>query len=238
MSLSIIIPAYNEERYLSATLTALRGALGPLSDSELIVVDNESTDATRDIAESYGARIVEEREHNIGKVRNKGGFGAAGDLLVFLDADTLVECGLFEKIVDAMSDPRCIGGSVAVEYENFERRKWARLYLSMFQFWGRFLKMRQGAIQFCRRETFSELGGYDPTIYVGEDIEFHWRLDKLAKDRNGFTVFIEDPPVRTSSRRFDKMQLWRALIFTHPLTIFLLWRVRSVWKDWYENAIR
>ena len=238
MSLSIIIPAYNEEKYLPSTLTALRGALEPLPDTEIIVVDNESADATRGIAESFGTRIIGEREHNIGQVRNTGGFAASGELLVFLDADTLVYPGTFEKIHEAMSDPKCIGGSVAVEYEDFARRKWARIYLSMFQFWGRFLKMRQGAMQFCRRDTFSELGGYDATIYVGEDIEFHWRLDRLAKKRNGFTEFIEDPPVHTSSRRFDKMRLWRALVFTHPIPIFLLWRVRSVWRDWYEDAIR
>ena len=61
--------------------------------------------------------------------------------------------------------------------------------------------MRGGALQFSRRDIFAELDGYDSTIYVGEDIEFHWRLDKLAKKRGGFTAFIEDPPVRTSSNR-------------------------------------
>ena len=238
MNLSIVIPAYNEEKYLPATIDALTGALGSIRSAEIIVVDNESTDKTREIAESYEAKIVIEHEHNIGKVRNTGGDSATGDLLVFLDADTLVKPGLFEKIIDAMADPRCIGGSVAVEYEEFSKRKWARFYLSMFQFWGRFLKMRQGALQFCRSEVFRELKGYDEGIYVGEDIEFHWRLDKLASQRDGFTVFIEDRPVRTSSRRLDKMSLWRALIFTHPITIFLGWRIRSFWKDWYEDAIR
>lgn len=237
-SLSVIIPAYNEEKYLHATMAALKTALAGINDAEIIVVDNESSDATREIALAYGASIVDESEHNIGKVRNTGADRASGDVLVFLDADTIVKPGLIEKIIEAISDPRCVGGSVAVEYEQFSKRKWARFYLSMFQFWGRFLKMRQGAIQFCRSAVFRELGGYDTTIYVGEDIEFHWRLDKLAKEGGGFTAFIEDPPVRTSSRRFDKMPLWRALVFTHPLTIFLGWRVRSIWKDWYENPIR
>ena len=238
MKISIVIPAYNEEKYLPATMDALKVSLAAIESFEIIVVDNESTDKTRAIAESYEAKIVTEHEHNIGKVRNTGADSATGDVLVFLDADTLVKPGLFEKIIDAMRDPRCFGGSVAVEYEEFSKRKWARFYLSMFQFWGRFLKMRQGAIQFCRSEVFRELNGYDAGIYVGEDIEFHWRLDKLASQRDGFTVFIEKPRVRTSSRRFDKMSLWRALIFTHPITIFLGWRIRSFWKDWYEDAIR
>jgi len=72
MKLSVVIPAYNEEKYLPATLAALKDALESIEDSEIIVIDNESTDATREIAESYGARIVDEHEHNIGKVRNTG----------------------------------------------------------------------------------------------------------------------------------------------------------------------
>lgn len=85
---------------------------------------------------------------------------------------------------------------------------------------------------------FADLGGYDATIYIGEDVEFHWRLDKLAKTRGGATAFIEQPRVLTSSRRWDKMGLLRMLFYTHPITIFLGWRVRSLWKYWYENAVR
>jgi glycosyltransferase involved in cell wall biosynthesis len=238
MNLSVVIPAYNEERYLPRTLASVKTALAEIADAELIVVDNESTDRTREIAESFGARLVAETEHNIGKVRNTGGFAATGEVIVFLDADTRVRPGLFEKIIDAMADERCVGGSVAVEYERTYRRKWIRYYLACWQFWGRFLSMRQGAAQFCRKDIFSELGGYDTAIFLGEDIEFHWRLAKLAKKRGGHTAFIEEPRVLTSSRRYDQMGIIRTLIFTHPITIFLAWRRPSVWKDWYQNAIR
>lgn len=237
MDLSIVIPAYNEEQYLAATLGALQIAL-PDKHAEVIVVDDESTDRTAEIATELGARVVETRAHNIGKVRNTGAAASEAEILVFLDADTLVKPGVFEKIIHELSDPLCVGGSVAVEYEAFTKRKWARVYLDMFRFWGLVLKMRQGAIQFCRKDIFDQLGGYDETIYVGEDIEFHWRLDKIAKRQRGHTVFIEEPKVVTSSRRFDKMTLWRALVFTHPVTILLGWRIRGLWRDWYQNAIR
>ncbi len=65
MKLSIVIPAYNEESYLPRTLEALKNALANISDAEIIVVDNESTDATREIAADHGAKIVDELEHNI-----------------------------------------------------------------------------------------------------------------------------------------------------------------------------
>ena len=237
MRLSIIIPAYNEERYLPDTLDAINAAVEGI-DVEVIVVDNESIDATRDAAVERGAEVVSELEHNIAKVRNTGASAASGDVLVFIDADTTVRPGTFEKVVDAMSDENCLGGSAAVEYEPIESRVVIAWFMLLWPFLGKLTKMRGGALQFCRAEIFRELNGYDTTIYVGEDIDFHWRLDRLATDRNGNTAFIEDPKVLTSSRRWNRMGLIRMMFFTHPVTVLLAWRVRSFWKDWYEDAIR
>jgi glycosyltransferase involved in cell wall biosynthesis len=236
MKISIVVPAYNEEKYLPATLAAVQEALSSIEDAEVIVVDNESTDATPEIAKKFEADVITEPEHNIGQVRNTGAQNSSGDVIVFLDADTRVAPGVFKKIIAAMTDTRCVGGSVAVEYET-PRRMWVRAFMKLWVVLGRFTKMRQGALQFCRSDVFRELGGYDATIYVGEDIDFHWRLDKLAKRRGGHTAFVEEPKVVTSSRRWDKMGL-RMLVLGHPVTIFMLWRVRSVWKDWYGDAVR
>lgn len=236
MRLSIIIPAYNEQDYLPATLDAINAALP--DDAEIIVVDNESTDATRQLAEQNGARVVAESEHNIAKVRNTGAGAANGDVLVFIDADTIVRAGIFEKIIDAMTDKQCVGGSAAAEYEPINSRLIIAWFMLLWPFLGKLTKMRGGALQFCRADIFRELGGYDTTIYVGEDIDFHWRLDKLAKKRGGHTAFVEEPKVLTSSRRWNRMGLIRMLFFTHPITVILAWRIRSFWKDWYEDAIR
>jgi glycosyltransferase involved in cell wall biosynthesis len=73
--ISIVVPAYNEERYLGDTLTGIRGAashlqsLRPSDSLEIIVVDNDSSDRTSELAVQQGCRIVEEKEHNIGKFR-------------------------------------------------------------------------------------------------------------------------------------------------------------------------
>ena len=235
MMLSVVVPAYNEAKYLPKSLAALKDTLRSMPH-EIIVVDNESTDATRDVLANFGVRIVHESVHNIARVRNTGGQAADGEVIVFIDADTVVRPGVFEKIRESMENDKCVGGSVKVEYER-ARRAWVRFFMLSWLFWARFTRMRQGALQFCRRDVFRELGGYDDTIYVGEDIEFHWRLDKLARERGGFTAFIETPMVLTSSRRWDKMGL-RMLFIGHPVTIFLGWRARFLWKDWYENAIR
>jgi len=236
--LSIIVPAYNEEKLLPATLAAIKSALNSINESEIVVVENESTDRTREIAEAAAVRVVDESVHNIARVRNAGAENATGDVLVFIDADTIVAAGIFEKIGEAMADPKCFGGSVEVEYEGPYTRFWMSFFMKLWVVLGKFTKIRGGALQYCRRDIFTELGGYDETIYVGEDIDFHWRLDRLARRRGGHTRLIEEPRVVTSSRRWNRMGLIRMLFFTHPITIFLAWRFKSFWKDWYERAIR
>ena len=236
--ISVIIPAYNEEKLLPAALEAIQHSLTEIADSEIIVVDNESTDRTREIAAEAGAKIVTESVHNIGAVRNAGASVAKGNILVFIDADTVVRPPHFAQIESVMSDAKCAGGSVRVEYEGPYTRFWMSFFMRLWVVLGKLTKMRQGALQFCRVDLFRELGGYDETIYVGEDIDFHWRLDRAAKRHDQYTSYIETPMVVTSARRWNRMGLVRMLFFTHPITIFLAWRLPSFWKDWYERAIR
>ena len=238
MKVSVIIPAYNEERYLPQTLKHIGQALSDVScRSEIIVVDNDSTDQTRRVAERFGAKVYRQSERNISKVRNTGAENSTGDILVFVDADTLVPSALFQTIAEAMSDERCLGGAVAVEYTNLQR-KWMKVYLMGWKFWGDLFNMKQGAAQFCRKSVFERLHGYDSGVFMGEDVEFYWRLSKFAKRNDGYLHFVSDPHVITSGRRFNKMGLWKTLFLTHPFLIFPNWRRKSFWKDWYENAVR
>jgi cellulose synthase/poly-beta-1,6-N-acetylglucosamine synthase-like glycosyltransferase len=238
MKFSVVIPAYNEENYLPNTLAAIKIAAARINSlAEIIVVDNESADKTALIAESYSAKVILEKEHNIAKVRNTGAKSATGEVLIFIDADTLIPEILFQKIADVMTNEKCFGGAVAVDYEQF-KRKWMKYYLLGWQFWGTLFNMKQGAAQFCRKSIFIELQGFDESIFVGEDVMFYWKLSKFTRQDGGFLHFIENPKVVTSSRRFDKMSLWKTFLLTHPVFILLTLRKKSFWKDWYEKAIR
>lgn len=238
MRVSVIIPAYNEEKYLPETLGQIGKALSIIAClSEIILVDNDSEDKTKHIAESFGAKVFPESEHNISKVRNTGAENSIGDILVFVDADTFVPDSLFQKIADVIDDEKCFGGAVAVEYK-IPKRKWIRFYLMGWKFWGTFFNMKQGAAQFCRKSVFEELQGYDQSIFMGEDVEFYWRLSRFAKRNEGYLCFVENPKVITSSRRFDQMSVWKTLLLTNPIFICLNWRKKSFWKDWYEKVIR
>jgi len=238
MKISVIIPAYNEEKCLPETLRRIGKALSITAcQSEIIVVDNDSKDKTKHVAESFGAKVFREDEHNISEVRNTGAENSIGDVLIFIDADTLVPQLLIQEIAAVMEDEKCFGGAVAVEYEDFQRR-WVKFYLLGWKFWGTVFNMKQGAAQFCRKSVFEELRGYDRSIFMGEDVEFYWRLSKFAKQNDGYLHFIEKTMVITSARRFDKMSFWKTILLTHPIVIYLAWRKKSLWKDWYEKAVR
>jgi glycosyltransferase involved in cell wall biosynthesis len=238
MKISVIVPAYNEEKYLPETLDRIVKDLTiSTCRSEIVVVDNDSKDRTKKIAKTFGAKIFLEMEHNISKVRNTGAKNSTGDILIFIDADTFVPQKLFKVIINIMSNEKCFGGAVAVEYEDFER-KWLKFYSLGWKFWRTVFNMVQGAAQFCRKPVFEEIKGYDQTIFMGEDIEFYWRLSRFARQKKGFLKFIEYPKVLTSARRFNKMNLWKTILLTNPILIWLANRRKSFWKDWYEKAVR
>ncbi|MCX7996985.1 MAG: glycosyltransferase [Patescibacteria group bacterium] len=86
MKISVVIPAYNEEAYLPECLAGIRNQIR--QPDEVIVVDNNSTDATPAIARKYGARVIKEKNKGIAWTRNTGFNSATGDIIVRVDADT------------------------------------------------------------------------------------------------------------------------------------------------------
>ena len=121
MLISVVIPAFDEEDYLGPTLASLNGAAALLREkkgvsTEIIVVDNDSSDSTGAVAREFGARVVSETVHNIAKVRNTGAAAAVGDVLVFVDADTTVPAELLWRVFDAASGPGCLGGAADTDY--------------------------------------------------------------------------------------------------------------------------
>jgi len=241
MLISVVIPAFNEEDYLGQTLASLRRAAAFLREkedlpAELVVVDNDSSDSTADVARGYGAAVVRETRHNVARVRNTGAEAAGGDVLVFVDADTVVPEELLWRIARAMAEPTCAGGAVDTSYR--PAKLTAKIYLQLWRIIGNLTGMAQGATQFCRKDVFFALGGYDETLFMGEDVDFYWRLKRLARRQRGCVSFIEDVRVAPSARRFDQWGLWRTLIWTNPLFILLFRRRKAVWHGWYKEVPR
>jgi glycosyltransferase involved in cell wall biosynthesis len=241
MLISVIIPAFNEEHYLGETLASLDRARAFLqkkegTSTEIIVVDNNSLDWTTNVARDFGATVVKETLHNVAKVRNTGARFANGGVLVFVDADTVVPDELLWRIVEVIAEPTCIGGAVNTDYRPIKLT--SKIYLHFWRIIGKLAGMAQGATQFCRKDAFVALNGYDETLFMGEDVDFYWRLKKFAKRQNVSVSFIEDIYVVPSTRRFDQWRLWRTLIWTNPLFILMFRRRKAVWHGWYKAAPR
>jgi glycosyltransferase involved in cell wall biosynthesis len=174
--------------------------------------------------------------HNIARVRNAGAARATQDVLVFIDADTSIPEETLRIIAGEMRDSRCAGGAVDLEYR--PRRILVRAYLRFWRLIGLLGGMAQGATQFCRSDVFRTLNGYDETLFMGEDVDFYWRLKKFAQRRGLRTKYIGAVRVVPSTRRFDQWPLWRILLWTNPVVAFLLRRREAAWSGWSRSAPR
>lgn len=237
MLLSVVIPAFNEERWLRKTLSHMAEAIvGCRCGVELIVVDNGSDDLTADVAKTLGATVVHDPVHNIAHVRNVGARSAHGDVLVFVDADTVVPKEFLDRIAEVMSDHTCLGGGPDVVH-----RVNCRVLSAYFGAWrwiGLRLGMAQGAAQFCRSSAFGILNGYDESQFMGEDVDFYWRLRTLSRKTGGHLKFLDDIRVFPSPRRFDNASIWQTLIWTNPVFIWPLRKKKGVWTAWYVRPPR
>lgn len=239
-NVSVIIPALNEEAILPATLdavnTAIQAAQSDSISTEVLVVDNGSTDRTSDIARARGVRVIKAEQRNVAAARNAGARAAFGDILIFVDADTHWPTPVFRRILETMRRPGCIGGAVHAEHRPAKRL--IRHYLVLWKLIGNMFQMAQGATQFCTSAGFNSIGGYDESIFMGEDVEFYSRLRAFARSNGRHVMFVQGEVVVPSSRKFDTWPVWKTILVTNPLTCLLFSRSRWPWGNWYTRPTR
>ena len=193
MKISVIVPAFNEEKLLGATLACIRDATSGM-DVELIVCDNNSTDRTAEIAQQAGARVVFEPVNQISRARNAGAAAASGDWLVFVDADSFPDRGLFAELADAIASGRCIGGGATVRFDEADRT--AQGAVAIWNAISRRLRWAAGSFVFCEAGAFRALGGFSTELYASEEIDFSRRLKRLGR-----LMILHRHPLRTSGRK-------------------------------------
>lgn len=203
MKVSVVVPAFNEEKLLPRTLAAIQRARGAFADrgwdSELIVCDNNSTDRTAEIAAAGGARVIFEPVNQIGRARNRGASIADGDWLVFVDADSEPSPALFAAAAAAMASGKVLAGGATVKLSG---GGWMLRLLAggwnLISRWGRWLA---GSFIFVERAAFQELGGFHPEMFAAEEIDLTRRLRPLARRRNQRMVILHRTPLETSARK-------------------------------------
>lgn len=228
--ISFIVPAYNEEYELPATLRALRAAAETAEQPyEIIVVDDASDDGTSRIAQEFEARVVSVRLRQIAAVRNAGARAAAGDIFFFVDADTHITAANVTGALQAL-DAGCIGGSARFQLDRAVPL-WARLFILLFCATYFAMNLGIGAFLFTRRESFQAAGGFDEQYFAGEEMYFTLALRRLGR----FVILRE--PITTSARKV-RMHSGRSF-FKQWLGMFLngrrVLRERRHLDLWYDG---
>lgn len=192
--ISFIIPAYNEERELPAALAAIhRAAQEAAQPYEIIVVDDDSTDATAALARRAGARVIPVRHRQIAAVRNAGARAAEGEIFFFVDADTHIVAAHITGALAQLRAGAAGGGARVVIGDEIPR--WGRVLVYLFSKAYFAANLGAGAFLFTTRRFFERSGGFDEQYFAGEEIYFSQALKALGK----FALLTT--PVITSGRK-------------------------------------
>ncbi len=198
--ISVIIPTYNEEKALPATLHSLLAQPG---DYEVVVVDGGSTDRTREIVESLRITLLTSSKGRATQM-NAGAREARGEWLLFLHADTLLPAGALPQLNAMEGDARVQAGGFLHQFSGGDWR------LRLISFLDNFRCVRSRIIygdqaMFVRHALFEELGGF-PDQPILEDVAFCEKLIRVTEP------LLLAPPVITDSRKFVKMGVWKSFV--------------------------
>jgi len=192
--ISFIIPAHDEERLLAGTLAAIDAAARRLAlPFEIVVVDDSSTDRTGAIAREHGARVIHVRHRQIAATRNAGARAASGEMLTFVDADTIVTDEVVRAAVRAMQEG-AVGGGSAFRFDG-RLPLYGRVLQAVAVPLYRAAGLASGCFLFCTRQAFLATGGFDEDMFGAEEAAMSRALRRCGR----FVVLRE--AVTTSGRK-------------------------------------
>lgn len=242
MKYSFIIPAWNEAAFLPDTITRVKTAIQAVSAEsahvgDIIVVDNNSTDGTADIAVEQGVNVVFEPINQIARARNRGALAATGDALIFMDADSSCSAQLLIHVLDRLASGTCVGGGSLIAPD----RQITGAALRGFNLWNELAKrarLAAGCFVYCRADAFTQVGGFNTRVYAGEEIYLSRALKKWGRAHSMSFEIASVAPVITSVRKLDwysPMQIVRqTLIVLVPGAVYS----KRFCKTWYDSARR
>ncbi|MBL7050677.1 glycosyltransferase [Candidatus Woesearchaeota archaeon] len=195
--LSIIIIAKNEEEFLPRLLKSIKAQ--DYDDYEIILSDAKSTDSTRDIAKSYGCKIVDGGLPSIG--RNNGAKVAKGELLLFLDADVKMPEHFLKNTVAEFKKRNLATGTPL--YKPITDKTIDKVLYDTYNIWAvatqHFYPHSAGFCIFSRKDVFNNLNGFDEDLLMAEDHDYVNRGKKYGKFR-----ILKKSNILVDVRRLDK----------------------------------
>jgi glycosyltransferase involved in cell wall biosynthesis len=226
--ISFVVPAYNEEVLLPATLAAINAAAREVGEPyEVIVVDDNSTDRTAAVALEHGAHVVRVAHRQIAATRNSGGREAKGELLIFVDADTVVNAAVVRGAVQAVHGG-AVGGGCDLRFDG-RLPLWSRMMIASMRPAYRMIRIVSGSFLFCTRQAFDSVGGFDETLFAAEEAV----MSKALRRHGRFVVLRES--VVTSGRKLRAYSGWEIFRVLSRLAFFgkRALRKRQGLEIWY-----
>ena len=173
---SIIITTKNEENNIGRLLESIKRQTYP--QIEIIVVDNNSTDQTKNISSKFTKKV-----YNFGPERsaqrNFGVIKSTGKFYLFLDADMKLSPGVIKDCVEVVSKERLIG-AVVIPEQSIAKTFWEKVKAFERSFYNENGDDLTDAARFFKRGVFKEVGGYDETITGPEDWDLPESIKKLG----------------------------------------------------------
>lgn len=225
---SVVVPAHNEEKLIRNTLRAVDAAAQATGlPYEIIVVDDASTDRTAAVAASQGARIVGADVRHIGAARNAGARVARGEMLVFVDADTIIPATVLQAAIVQLQGG-AIGGGASAVFDAATPR-WAATTIAVTTWFMRHMRWAAGCFLFVRRDAFERVGGFDERYFASEEIHLSRALKRVGR----FVILRE--PVVTSGRKASTHSaasaLWLGIRMLRPGAL----KSRDRLGFWYDG---
>ena len=228
MRLSFVVPAYNEETYLPACLESVLAQSRELGDQvEIIVVNNASTDRTREVALKYpGVRVVDEPRKGLTYARQAGFTASKGELIANVDSDSRLTPGWVDTVLTTFAEePKLVALSGPFVYYDLSPRQRVSVqvfYAAAFLVYAlnrwvlRAGSMVQGGNFVLRRDALVKIGGFNTAIaFYGEDTDIARRLNCVGKVK-----FTFDLKMFSSARRLKQEGM---LTIAARYTINYLW---------------
>lgn len=204
-SVSVIIPAHNEERYIKRCIRSVRQAANKYQgETEIIVVCNRCTDRTDIIARKYGARVFYNEDRCIAKVRNTGIRMAKGEIIITIDSDNRMTTGTIREIVSMINSGVYIGGGAPMRFERYSFPLALNDLMCRVSF--RLTGLYCG-IFWAEKKTFESIGGFVEQKAM-EDVATARKLKKYGKKHGKKYGCLKHNYLINSTRKFDALGDW------------------------------
>jgi glycosyltransferase involved in cell wall biosynthesis len=204
-SISVVVPAHNEERHIAHCLAAIDEARS-LTDAvvQVVVVLNRCTDQTQSIAESFGAICVPDQSRCLAAIRNLGIRYSTGDIIVTCDADSRMHKEMLRRVVEELN-AGAVGGGVDVVHDR--RSVGIAICELLLRLSMRIAGVSCGAFWTTRR-AFEAVGGFNENLAMAEDYDFGRRLKEFGRIARAPYRTLWDTRLLTSARKFDSYGDW------------------------------